>query len=147
MERLIIKYREKQRQQQFICSELFLFVVKQGTPTDEELEKLGSDIATDWMTLGRRLDVKEPKFEEIDQTHKKLSKKGYYMLKYWKQSKGYAATYQALCEALQHCLVQRQDLVEQFCYIKGNYFPQYTMWVWWCSGFKCAGLRIKFHSL
>ena len=47
------------------------------------------------------------------------------MLKHWKQEKGSVATYQVLCEALQHELVQRQDLAETFCYIKGNYFLQY----------------------
>ena len=47
------------------------------------------------------------------------------MLKQWKQAKGSAATYQALFDALQHELVQRQDLAETFCYIKGNYFLQY----------------------
>jgi len=43
------------------------------------------------------------------------------MLKYWKQKKGCAATYQALCDALKHKLVQRQDLAEMFCYIHGKY--------------------------
>ncbi|XP_020617491.1 protein argonaute-2-like isoform X2 [Orbicella faveolata] len=41
------------------------------------------------------------------------------MLKHWKQEKGSAATYEALCGALKHRLVQRQDLAEQFCYING----------------------------
>jgi len=46
------------------------------------------------------------------------------MLKHWKQEKGSGATYQALCDALQHKHVQRQDLAEKFCYINGNYFLQ-----------------------
>ena len=47
------------------------------------------------------------------------------MLKHWKQGKGSsAATYKALCDALSHELVQRQDLAEQFCYVNGKYFPQ-----------------------
>ena len=51
------------------------------------------------------------------------------MLKHWKQNKGSAATYQALCDALRDGLVQRLDLAEKFCYIKGNYFIQYNMWM------------------
>ena len=43
------------------------------------------------------------------------------MLKHWKQDKGSAATYEALCGALKHRLVKRQDLAEQFCYIDGKY--------------------------
>ena len=82
-------------------------------------------IAEKWIRLGRRLEVSEPKIEEINKAHDELSEKGYHMLKHWKQEKGSAATYQALCEALQHTLVQRKDLAEKFCYINGNYFLQY----------------------
>ena len=98
---------------------LFSLVIT-STPTDEELEQLGIDIAKDWMKLGRRLVISDAKLQEIDQAYEQLSEKGYHMLKHWKQSKGNAATYQALCNALQHDLVQRQDLAETFCYIKGN---------------------------
>ena len=101
--------------------ELFIFVVKEGKPTDEELEKLGRDIADIWVKLGRRLGVSDPKCREIERAYVLLSEKGYHMLQHWKQIKGDDATYQALCKALQHELVQRQDLVEKFCCVKGNY--------------------------
>ena len=97
-------------------------VVKCGTPTKDELELLGSDIARDWMKLGRRLDVGDSMLQEIAKAHEQLSEKGYHMLRRWKQIKGADATYQALCDALQHQLVQRQDLAEKFCYVNGNYF-------------------------
>ena len=74
-----------------------------------------------WKRLGRRLHVSDAKLREIDQAYDQLSKKGYYMLKHWRQEKGSAATYQALCDALKHRLVQREDLAVQICYIKGNY--------------------------
>ena len=95
----------------------------------DELEKLGNDIGKDWKKLGRRLGVSDAKLQEIDQAHEQLSEKGYQMLQQWKQSKGADATYQALCDALQHKLVQRQDLVEKFCCIKGIYFQRYVTWV------------------
>ena len=81
---------------------------------------MGIKIAKDWIKLGRRLEVSDPDIEEIDQAHDGLSQKGYHMLKHWKQEKSSAATYQALCEALQHTFVQRKDLAEKFCYINGN---------------------------
>jgi len=81
--------------------------VKQGKPTDEELEKLGRDIADIWVKLGRRLGVSDPKCREIERAYVLLSEKGYHMLQHWKQIKGDDATYQALCKALQHELVQR----------------------------------------
>ena len=98
---------------------------KEGTPTDDELEELGEEIAKDWIKLGHRLEVADPNIEEINKAHDQFSEKGYHMLKHWKQEKGSAATYQGLCNALQHELVQRQDLAETFCYIRGNYFLQY----------------------
>ena len=84
------------------------------------MEKLGVKIAENWTKLGRRLEVSEPKIQEINKAQDQLSEKGYHMLKHWKQEKGSAATYQNLCDALQHELVQRQDLAETFCYIKGK---------------------------
>ena len=98
----------------------FFFVVKQGTPTNDELEDLGAEIAEKWTKLGRRLDVKEPKLQEICRLYDLLSEKGFHMLLQWRQEQGSAATYQALCDGLRHKLVQRQDLAEQFCYFDGN---------------------------
>ena len=104
----------------------FFLIVKQGTPTEDELEELGAKIETKWIKLGRRLGIKDEMLQEIRQAHDELSERGYYMLKCWKQKQGSDATYRNLCEALKHDLVKRQDLAEQFCYIKnGNYFLQF----------------------
>ena len=125
-ETLILMHCEWQQWQQFICTELFLFVVKEGTPTKDELEKLGVDIGEKWMTLGRRLRVSDPRLEEIrDNRDLQMPEKAYYMLKHWLQKNGSDATYQALCDGLLDELVERKDLAEKFCYINGNYFPQY----------------------
>ena len=102
-----------------------MVLVKHGTPTLDELEELGVEIAEQWIKLGRRLDVDDAKLQEINRGHDQLSEKGYYMLKHWRQKEGLAATYQALCDELNHKLVQRQDLAVKFCYINGNYFLHY----------------------
>ena len=81
---------------------------------------MGAEIAEKWIKLGRRLDVHDAQLQEIDKGHDQLSEKGYHMLKEWRQKKGSAATYQALCEGLEHKFVQRQHLAEKFCYINGN---------------------------
>ena len=83
------------------------------------------EIAKKWKKLGRRLDVSDSELQEIDHGHDQPSEKGYYLLRHWRQKKGSAATYQALCDGLKHELVLRQDLAEKFCYIDGNYFVQY----------------------
>ena len=118
---LFITSCKKKREQQFICAELILFVVKRGKPTDEELEQLGIDIAEGWRKLGRRLKLDESTLQEIDNDYDQLSEKGYHMFMRWKQNTGANATYQALRDALQHKIVHRQDLVEKFCYFRGNY--------------------------
>ena len=110
----------------FVCTELFLFVVKQGTPTPDELERLSAFIGKDWMTFGRCLGVRDENLDEIDQhPNLQIREKGYRMLKRWSQKNGFDATYKALCDGLLHDLVERKDLAETFCYINGNYFPQY----------------------
>ena len=113
---LLSALRNSDNTEQFICFELFLFVVKRGIPTNDELEKLSLDIASDWKKLGRRLGINDPLIQEIDRVNDHLSEKGYDMLKRWKQKEGTAGTYQALYDALQNELVQRQDLAEKFCY-------------------------------
>ena len=96
--------------------------MKQGIPTDDELEELGGKIAENWKKLGRRLGIDDQKLQEICQAHDQLSERGYHMLKHWKQVKASAATYQALCDALQHKHVSRQDLAEELYNNHGNYF-------------------------
>lgn len=96
--------------------------MKQGIPTSFELEKLGNKIAEKWEKLGRRLGISDAKLEEIKQAYDGLSEKGYRMLKHWKQENGSSATYKALCDALEHELVQHRDLAEEICYMNGNYF-------------------------
>jgi len=86
---------------------------------------LGGKIAEKWKKLGRRLGIIDAKLQEINRAHDQLSEKGYHMLKHWKQEKGSFATYEVLCDALEHELVQHRDLAEQFCYIDGNYFLHY----------------------
>jgi len=96
--------------------------VKRGQPTNDELEKLGTDIAGGWKILGRRLDFACATIEEIDHNYPNLPEKGFQMLLRWTQREGSAATYQALCDALQHELVKRQDLAEKFCYANEKEF-------------------------
>ena len=67
------------------------------------------------MKLGRRLKVKDPVLQAINQRYEQLSEKGYRMLKSWKQENGCTATYRVLYDALIHELMQRQDLADKYC--------------------------------
>ena len=82
----------------------FLFVVKAGTPTDDDLEKLGADFTI------RHKDLSDPQDEAYDQ----LPENGFNIVKHWRQKIGTTATNQAFCDALQRDLVQCQDLAQKF---------------------------------
>ena len=89
--------------------------VKEGSPTNDELEHLSTKISNSWRTLGRRLSFHEAQLKEFDNGHEQISGKAYAMLSAWKQRYGSDATYIVLSQALCHTLVNRRDLAEEFC--------------------------------
>ena len=87
--------------------------------------------------------------EQIYDTEHELSKWGYQVLLHWKQENGSAATYQALCDALEHFSVRRRDLAEEYCYqyIDGKYlFFCYTEW-WKFGGVMFSVMDSRSRSL
>ena len=109
----VIEYLERKRQQQCICNELHLFLVKVGKPTKDELLSLADAIADIWRKLGHCLGVSEAVLDDIDQDSDFETIKGYDMLMYWKR--GATASYKVLNDALRHEDVQRQDLAGKIC--------------------------------
>ena len=97
--------------------DVFLFSVKQGVPSDEDLERLSLKLKK-WKTLGRRLQIEEVKLMMIDDENTEFIEKIYKMLRHWKERNGSTATYTILHDALCHPLVNRTDLAEQL--ITGN---------------------------
>lgn len=59
---------------------LFQYSVKNGKPSDEELETISRNISVDWKPLGRRLKFKEPELDAFDENHKEFTEKPYQML-------------------------------------------------------------------
>ena len=87
-----------------------------GTPDEDVLEELGSDIAAAWRNLGRRLKVTEPEINAIHKHDEELAEKGFKTaLLHWKQFNAEGATYQILYDALNHRLVARNDLAQKYC--------------------------------
>ena len=103
--------------------DVFMFLVKQGVPSDEDLEWL-SDHVERWKVLGRRLQIEEGRLLAIDTEHWDMDEKAYQMLRHWKIMKGSAATYRVLHDALCHPLVSRRDLAEQLW--EYSNLPQFT---------------------
>ena len=97
-------------------------MVKDGKPSDEELQYLSRKLAKKWKTLGRRLGFNEAAIDDFDQANKELAGKAYKMLMAWKQKVGSEATYKVLYDTLCHELVECKHLAEQYCCdkIEGN---------------------------
>ena len=94
-----------------------MFLVKQGVPSDEDLEWLSQKLEN-WKTVGRRLEIDEARLTAFDDENRRCSEKIYKMLLHWKEGNGSTATYTILHDALCHPLVNRTDLAEQL--ITGN---------------------------
>ena len=97
--------------------DVFLFSVRQGVPSDKDLEWLSQKVEN-WKTLGRRLKIEKVKLMMIDDENTEFIEKIYKMLLHWKERNGSTATYTILHDALCHPLVNRTDLAEQL--ITGN---------------------------
>ena len=91
-------------------------VVKNGTPSDDELEELAGKLGTSWDTFGRRLGLNNAEIVGFRKDNEEYANKPLMMLFRWKENQGSKATYQVLYDALCHKLVQRADLVEDFCF-------------------------------
>ena len=97
--------------------DVFLFSVRQGVPSDKDLEWLSQKVEN-WKTLGRRLKIEKVKLMMIDDENTEFIEKIYKMLLHWKERNGSTATYTILHDALCHPLINHTDLAEQL--ITGN---------------------------
>ena len=99
-----------------------MFSVKQGVPSDEELEQLSLQLKN-WEELGRRLKIEEKTLATIDVNYRKKRKKIRKMLRYWKERDGSTATYKVLHDALCHQFVNHRDLAERL--LANSNLPQF----------------------
>ena len=102
------------------CCDVFMFLVTQGVPSDEDLEWLSYQV-TDWIRLARVLRFKGRDMEEIESRYKNIFEKTSRMLQQWKEMNGSAATYAVLRDALGHPFVGRKDLADKL----GSNLPQF----------------------
>ena len=87
--------------------------VKEGIPSDEDLERLSVKVEK-WKPLARRL-LESSELEALHKDNEEWSEKALAMLIKWKRKKGSKATYRCLYDALCHKLMNRTDLAEEFC--------------------------------
>ncbi|XP_022798204.1 uncharacterized protein LOC111336388 [Stylophora pistillata] len=91
--------------------------LKDGTPSEDDLQYLASNIFDCWKVLGRQLDLEESVLISIDWEEKRTSEKCYKMLKKWKECNGSEADFKTLAHGLENHLVERNDLAAKYCYI------------------------------
>lgn len=94
---------------------LFNIVVKPGSPSDEELEELSTELGDKWENLGRRLGFKSAELTAFHKENEKLFDKAFRMLESWKQGEASSATYEVLYDALCHKFVKCKILAEKIC--------------------------------
>ena len=83
------------------CSFYFTIAVKEGSPSDKELDSLSTKLCgDDWRILARILDFHEAQISGYDLENETLSEKACNMLMDWRSREGYEATYRQLIEAL-----------------------------------------------
>ena len=102
--------------------DVFMFSVKQGVPSDEELEQLSLQLEN-WEELGRRLKIEEKTLATINDDYREKRKKIRRMLRHWKERDGSTATYKVLHDALCHQFVNRRDLAERL--LANSNLPQF----------------------
>lgn len=89
--------------------------MKEGCPSDDELEVLSKEIGGTWMKLGHRLDLRKSKLTSFHKGHEEPCEKAYAVLLNWKKTGASNATYRVLYEALSHKRVNRKDLAMKIC--------------------------------
>ncbi len=89
--------------------------VKDGNPSDDELEELSTKLGDKWEKLGRRLGFHQSQLTAFHKENERLSDKAHRMLMSWKQREASAATYRILYNALTHNLMACRLLAEEFC--------------------------------
>ena len=102
-----------------------IYMVKDGKPSDRELEELSLKLGKKWKELGSCLEFDDAAITNLDEDNKELARKAYRMLLAWKQREGFQATYTVLYNALCDKLVECKLLAENFCCteIEGNASP------------------------
>lgn len=105
----------KKRKRSCVEIENAHYMVKDGNPSEDELEVLSLELGEKWEELGRRLGFKQAEIISFYGDNRGLSRRAYLMLLAWKQKEGSKATYAFLNDVLCHNLVKRKDLGEQFC--------------------------------
>ncbi|XP_078352927.1 uncharacterized protein LOC144637729 [Oculina patagonica] len=95
-------------------------ILKEDTVINDDLERLSRSVGSDWVSLGRRLNIDQATLDaiQVDARWPFLPEKAFQMLLSWSRKNGSHATYRVLSVALCHEFVSRRDLAETICFRK-----------------------------
>ena len=90
---------------------------KDGNPTPGLLQQLAKDLIPQdlWKRLGRALGITDEEIAEIDTDKREVYKKGYAVLKKWREKKVSKATYTVLAKGLLNDNIRGNRLVQKYC--------------------------------
>lgn len=95
--------------------------LKIGELSRDDLQHLSSEInGSSWKILGRQLKLTESQLVNIDFEELTVCEKCYGMLIKWTQTEGASANYETLAQALEHKLVNMEDLASKYCYVRDD---------------------------
>ena len=93
----------------------FIPVIKDGVPTDRDLQLLSRNLVDCWKDLARCLGLKEPDITAIHDENQKLKERALKMLLQWRANYGPGATYRVLYDALCDECVGQKELAQKYC--------------------------------
>ena len=97
-----------------MCYPLF-HAVKDGVPTDMDLQLLSRKLGDYWKDLARCLDFEEPDITAFHKQNEELREKALKMLLQWRAKYGSEATYRVLYDALCDECVGQTELAQKYC--------------------------------
>lgn len=90
--------------------------IKRGIPKTSDLLHISNVMTSSWMKFAEVLGFKKAELAQLTLDHPDNFEQCYQMLVRWLRKRGAQANYEVLARALQHPLVNKQDLALHFCY-------------------------------
>lgn len=93
----------------------FIPVIKDGVPTDKDLQLLSMKLGEYWKYLAQAVGFEDPEITAFSTENKELREKAYKMLLKWRAKCGSGATFRVLYDALCDERVDQMELAQKYC--------------------------------